>query len=94
MTHKLKILPKYCDELMTGGKNFELRKDDRGFRVCDDLEMWEFDPTVERPYTGRLIIAKIAYILRDCPQYGLQDGYAILALERIRAEWWAPICSS
>lgn len=88
MTHKLKILPEYYDMMITGGKNFELRKDDRGFRVGDDLEMWEFDPASDRPYTGRVILAKISFILRDCPQYGLQNGYAALGLERIRAGWW------
>lgn len=26
---------------------------------------------------------KITYVLKDCPEYGLQDGYCILAIERL-----------
>lgn len=74
--HKLKILPEYFDAIASRKKTFELRKDDRGYKVGDILWFREWDG--ER-YTGReLSVIEIKYILRDCPEYGLSDGYCIL----------------
>ena len=51
------------------------RKDDRGYQVGDIVILKEWDGEV---YTGRDIALKIKYILRNCPEYGLADGYCIL----------------
>ena len=93
--HDLKILPKYYDAIMHMGKSFELRKDDRGFVVGDQLRLREWNPSISdggEPigYTGRTIAAKITYILRNAPQCGLCEGYAILGLGRIREEYRRP----
>lgn len=32
MIHELKILPQYFKEVVNGNKNFEVRKNDRGFK--------------------------------------------------------------
>lgn len=78
--HELKILPQYFEEVSSGSKTFELRKDDRGFEVGSVILLWEFDGKV---YTGRLIAVKITYILRNAPDYGLMDGYAILGIGEV-----------
>lgn len=31
--------------------------------------------------TDQAIKKKVVYILKDCPQYGLKDGYAILGID-------------
>ncbi len=31
----------------------------------------------EKGYTGRDYVQSIGYILKDCPEYGLMDGYII-----------------
>lgn len=36
-THELKILPKYFSEVYSGNKTFEVRKNDRNFKVGDML---------------------------------------------------------
>lgn len=36
MIHELKILPEYYEEVKCGNKNFELRKNDRDYKVYDD----------------------------------------------------------
>lgn len=73
--HELKILPKYFIEVKCRIKNFELRKDDRGFRSGDLIVLREYE---NGKYTGRKLERYIKYILRDCPEYGLKEGYCIL----------------
>ena len=93
--HELKILPKYYKAIKRQGKSFELRKDDRGFEVGDRLRLRKYDTSLNSSgepygYTGEVIVATITYILRDVPQYGLREGYAILGLGRIREEHRRP----
>lgn len=74
--HELKILPKYFNEVRNLNKQFELRKDDRDYRVGDWILLREYE---NGQYTGREAgCFRISYILRDCTQYGLMDGYCIL----------------
>lgn len=75
MIHELKILPEYFKPVCVGHKRFELRKDDRGYKVGDCLLLKEFE---RGTYTGRRAFFQISYILRNCSQYGLADGYCIL----------------
>ena len=73
--HELKILPEYYDSVISNVKNFELRKDDRDFQIGDFVILKEY---IDGEYTGRETGFKISYILRNCPEYGLMDGYCIL----------------
>lgn len=74
--HELKILPKFFNEVMNYSKQFELRKDDRDFQEGDWIYLKEFE---NGQYTGRESNCfKINYILRNCPEYGLEEGYCIL----------------
>lgn len=74
--HELKILPEYFEEVLKQNKRFELRKDDRDWEVGDAILLKEWDG---EEYTGRVMqLLTIRYILRDCSEYGLQEGYCIL----------------
>ena len=73
--HNLKILPIYFEDVLSGKKSFELRKDDRYYNVGDMFILREWDP--DKGYTGRDFTDVISYIIRDCPGYGLMDGYVI-----------------
>lgn len=75
-THVLKILPEYFNDVANLNKQFELRKDDRDYQIGDFLLLKEF---ADGEYTGRVFgCVQIRYILRDCPEYGLKEGYCIL----------------
>lgn len=74
--HRLKTLPEYYEAALSGEKTFELRKDDRGFRVGDVLRLMEWE---NDRYTGREMSWRVKYILRG-PVYGLAEGWCILAL--------------
>ena len=76
--HKIKIDPKYFDDVAKGIKTFEVRKNDRAYKKKDLLDIFEYDSETGE-YTGRNIFLLITYILDD--QEYLRDGYVILALE-------------
>ncbi len=78
MEHELKILPQYFEEVLKENKTFELRKDDRNYKVGDTLRLMEFDYGT---YTGRECNRTILYILKDVEKYGLKEGFVILAMK-------------
>ena len=76
-THELKIIPKYFKDVVDGDKNFELRKNDRNFKVGDSLMLKEFD---HGAYTGDSGQVVVTYILVG-GEYGLNKDYVILGIE-------------
>ena len=73
--HDVKLGTTFFDDVKTGRKTFELRKNDRGYKEGDTIVLHEYkDGTT----TGRTIAKKIVYMLEDFT--GLEDGYCILGL--------------
>lgn len=79
--HYLKIKDEYYKDIERGSKTFELRKNDRDFKVGDILMLIKLDG--EGKETDQVIKKKVVYILKDCPKYGLKDGYAILGIDAV-----------
>ena len=52
--HKIKIDPKYFDDVAKRRKTFEVRKNDRAYKVDDILDIYEYDRETGE-YTGRYI---------------------------------------
>ena len=80
MIHAKKVLPEYFKSLQDGSKPFEVRRqdpDEPRFCVGDYLALNEHDG---EHYTGRCLLFKITYVLRDFP--GLVDDWAVLGLRR------------
>jgi hypothetical protein len=73
--HELKCAPVYFAGLWDGSKMFEVRKDDRRFRVGDALWLREYWDGL---YTGRSVGRGVTYILSGFP--GLEAGYVVLGL--------------
>lgn len=92
MIHELKIIPQYFEAVVKGIKTFELRKNDRDYKVGDTLLLKEWNigeidltgpepiVTQEQGYTGREVERKIAYILQG-GRYGLHKNFVILAFD-------------
>ena len=78
MLHDLKISHKYFDAVANGIKCFEVRKNDRPFKVGDTLRLREFDPD-KKLYTGRETERTVTYILCDEEYY--LPGYVIMSLK-------------
>lgn len=81
MQHELKTWPGYFQAVWDKKKTFELRKNDRGFQEGDILILREFE-LMGMKYSGRAIKVSIKYILEGIP--GLESGYCILALSKIK----------
>lgn len=75
--HELKILPRHFKSILDGTKNFELIKNDRDYKVDDDLILQEY---AHGMCTNRKAYRKITYILQG-GEYGLDKDYVILSVK-------------
>lgn len=79
--HELKIKEEYYRELEAGNKTFEIRKNDRDFQVGDYINF--------KIVRGTLVfetypLFKITYVLKNVSEYGLENGYAILSIKKMK----------
>lgn len=72
--HQIRLASMYFNDVVSGKKSFELRKNDRNYKIGDILEMLEFN---DGRHTGRTVKAEVTYMLEDYT--GLTEGYCILA---------------
>lgn len=80
-THEVKLGTEFFEAVSSNKKSFELRKNDRDYRVGDLLEMKEY---ANGEKTGREVTKYISYILEDYT--GLMEGYCILATVPVNEE--------
>ncbi|WP_051540277.1 DUF3850 domain-containing protein [Clostridium ihumii] len=76
--HELKIEPKYYNDVISGRKRFEVRKDDRNFKIGDVIKLEEFDEILL--YTGRSSLYEVIFKF-DGGKYGVEKGYCILSIK-------------
>lgn len=72
--HHLKILPEYFNPVRLGLKSFEIRNNDRDYRVGDTLLLKEYE---NGNFTGNMVKAIVTYIT----DYAQQPGYVVMAIE-------------
>ena len=77
--HELKTWLGPFDAIMKGEKTFEVRKDDRGFKVGDLLHLRRYDPQFKL-YTGEDLTVRVSYILSGS-EWGLQDGFVVMSID-------------
>ena len=86
--HELKIWPEFFSKILDGSKTFELRYNDRRFKVDDEVMLQEYEPS-NGLLTGRAVLVLITYILisdnccvgeRD-PLWGISLGYCIFSFK-------------
>nr|UVM86303.1 MAG: protein of unknown function DUF3850 [Bacteriophage sp.] len=84
-THTLKVFIKYADAIMSGTKTFEIRKNDRNFKVGDKIvfdvvsnEGISIGAAARHPLNGQTY--RIDYILDDFE--GLAQNYVALAISK------------
>ncbi len=76
--HQLKTWPKYFQAVKSGMKNFEIRKNDRDFKVGDFLELSEYDPETQL-FTESEKITKVITYISDSTF--MPDGIVVLAIK-------------
>ena len=85
--HELKTDPEVFQAVLDGRKTYEIRKNDRGFSVGDELLLRETRHTgaeiaagCQLEYTGRELIVWVSHMLTG-PIYGLAAGWSILSIQ-------------
>jgi len=89
MTHELKTLTQYFNEVRNGNKTFEVRFNDRNFQVGDILILKNYDG---EKYLGDEIKVKVSYIL-DNSDF-CKDGYVVLGIKPVKEIKTYAICGS
>lgn len=72
--HELKILPEYFEAVTSGRKRFEIRKNDRDYKVGDLLYLREWNG---ENFTGDSYKAEVTYIT----DYAQKDEYVVMGIE-------------
>lgn len=96
--HQMKLNDRYFDAVDNGIKTFEIRKDDRGFRVGDVLRLYRVNDDglyVSRDGTYasndrsglKPIQVTVRYILThdDFPD-GIPEGYVVMSIEKVKED--------
>jgi len=81
MEHDLKTWPDVFAHVWSNHKQFEARKDDRGFRLGDTLVLREFDPAAGT-YSGLVVRAVVSYILRG-GSFGIEPGHVVMSIVQV-----------
>lgn len=78
MIHELKQLSEYFEAVISGEKLFEVRKNDRDYKVGDLLALNEYDAEC-KCYTGNSCLVYVDYILTD-NEYCKED-YCVMSIK-------------
>jgi len=76
MIHKLKTVQPYYTDVVLGHKTFEIRRNDRKFRLNDILLLEEYSPATG--YSGKSEQFEVIYITR----YNQRDDYVVMGIRR------------
>ena len=76
--HSIKIVDPYFADVLNGRKKFELRRNDRDYKVGDTLRLQQFS---NGQITGRECFAQVVYLIDNQP--GLELGYCIMGINSL-----------
>lgn len=82
--HELKCWPELLEPIIEGRKTFEVRKNDRDYKVGDRLWLRGWDPNAEA-YTDREHTLVVTYVLRG-GSFGIADDHVVMGLRPFRFE--------
>lgn len=78
--HDLKLAADLFEEVQSGRKTFELRRNDRNFQVDDILWLHAWDGVA---YDGRTLQVKVTYLI-DGERFGaLQPGFVCMSIKPV-----------
>ena len=82
ITHELKIYKEYADAIINGEKTFEIRLNDRRYKVGDIIKFTQVSdgrPILNHPITKKEY--KITYMLEG---WGLKDNWCVFSIKEIK----------
>jgi hypothetical protein len=74
--HDVKLNPPYYHAVECGAKKFEIRENDRGYRVGDILILKEYFPETQS-FSGRFLTRRITYTTT----FHQEPGWIVLSLD-------------
>jgi len=77
--HNLKIHVSFLHAILTGHKTFEVRKNDRDFKVGDQFKLYAYDEGIDRVEKNYAFIGVITYIT----DFEQKDGYIVFAFDGV-----------
>lgn len=82
--HNLKTWPEHFKDVSKGHKTFELRKNDRDYKVGDILWLEEYLPE-EKKLTGHYVKVEVTHILHEinAKGFGLAENHVIMSFKKI-----------
>ena len=81
-THELKCHPHFFAAIAAGKKTFEIRRNDRDYRIGDMLNLREYDPTFG--FTGRRLSGlEIVYMMMAEDFPAILPGFVIMGLRGV-----------
>lgn len=80
--HKIKLAEKYCDDVLSGRKTFEIRLNDRNYQVGDIVRFIPInhDETLPLPHDIKNKTYAITYIITDKEFLALEDNYCVFSI--------------
>ena len=87
MTHEIKILKHFADAVVSGVKTFEVRRNDRGYKVGDEIRFRAVDYVdghIASPIKHEINEKryKVTYVLEEF--VGIPKGFCIFSIEEVR----------
>ncbi|WP_334729039.1 DUF3850 domain-containing protein [Nostoc sp.] len=76
--HTLKTVEPYFTQVKDKKKTFEVRRDDRGYKVGDILKLLKYDARQQK-FSGEEVLAEVTHMLDNYP--ALEYGYVILSIK-------------
>jgi len=84
--HYLKAWPESFQPIRVGLKRFEIRLNDRDYKVGDTLVLAEYIPdstVAEHPgghYTGNSVRAAVNYVMSEFPCHAVRPGFVVMSI--------------
>lgn len=84
MIHEIKLREDFCTPVLKGKKTFEVRKNDRDYRVGDYIRFKPIDFYLFSTYHKiQLELFEITYVLGHRDFAGIGEGYVVLAIKKV-----------
>lgn len=80
-THKIKLNEHFCDDVFVGNKNFEVRKNDRGYQKGDRVKFISvLDIGVHFNHPIETTLYEITYVLSG---WGIKDEFVVFGIKEV-----------
>jgi hypothetical protein len=87
--HELKCDKRFYGDVESGQKPFEVRENDRDYKVGDHIWLREGEQVGNDlggfawRYTGNACVKEVTYVLTNKMFHGVKEGYVVLGLKQV-----------